>query len=219
MITYRTAVALVLAVCLVLFSTSQASAHQPFFEDKDFTAKAPGTVKDPTVSTALYATLDSPRDVDYVTFDGKRGDSILIGLTIPAIAGQENFSPTVAILGPGLPRVGAAQLPHRVAAPTTSGSRPAGAVIWHAAPGKPSTFFEPFSRTSYWERQENRITLPADGRYTIAVWSDSCAIGRYTLVVGDREVLGGDPAFPIKLPAYWQPVQPASQSDTGCARG
>ena len=90
----------------MLFSTSLASAHQPFFEDKDFTAKAPGTVKDPTVSTALYATLDSPRDVDYVTFDGKRGDSVLIGLTIPAIDGQENFTPTVAIMGPGLPPVG-----------------------------------------------------------------------------------------------------------------
>ena len=130
--TYRTSIALVLAVWLMLFSASLASAHQPFFEDKDFTAKAPGTVKDPTVSTALYATLDSPRDVDYVTFEGKRGDSILIGLTIPAIDGQENFTPTVAIMGPGLPKAGGAQLPHRVTAPANS-NPPAGAIIWRAA--------------------------------------------------------------------------------------
>ena len=218
MLTYRIPAALVLAICLVLLSTSLASAHQPFFEDKDFTAKAPGSIKDPTVSTALYATLDAPRDVDYVTFDGKRGDSVLVGLTIPAIAGQENFSPTVAILGPGLPLAGVAQLPRRVAAPASS-SQSAGAIIWCAAPGKPSTFFEPFSRTKYWERQENRITLPADGRYTLVVWSDSCSVGRYTLVVGEREVLGGDPAFPIKLPAYWQPVQPTSPPPAGCPRG
>lgn len=216
--TYRTPFALVLAVCLALFSVSLASAHQPFFEDKDFTAKAPGTVKDPTVSTALYATLDSPRDVDYVTFEGKRGDSVLIGLTIPAIDGQENFTPTVAIIGPGLPKPGVTQLPHRVTAPADS-NPPAGAITWRAAPGKPSVFYEPFSRTKYWERQENRIKLPADGRYTIAVWSDSCAVGRYTLVVGEREVLGGDPSFPIKLPAYWQPVQPTSQPDPGCGHG
>ena len=220
MLTYRKHVALVLATCLILFSTSVASAHQPFFEDKDFTVKAPGTVKDPTVSTALYATLDSSRDVDYVTFDGKRGDSVLIGLTIPAIDGQENFTPTVAVMGPGLPPVGVAQLPRRVTSPAKS-NPPAGAVIWRADPGKPTSFFEPFSRTRYWERQENHIKLPTDGRYTIAIWSDTCAVGRYTLVVGDREVMGGDPAFPIKLPAYWQPVQPVqptSQPQTGCAR-
>ena len=220
--TYQTFIALVLAVCLMLFSTSLASAHQPFFEDKDFTAKAPGTVKDPTVSTALYATLDSPRDVDYVTFEGKRGDSILIGLTIPAIDGQENFTPTVAIMGPGLPKVGGAQLPHRVIAPANS-NPPVGAITWRAAPGKPSIFYEPFSRTKYWERQENRIKLPADGRYTVAIWSDNCAVGRYTLVVGEREVLGGDPAFPIKLSADRQPVKltppPTSQPHSGCERG
>ena len=214
--TYRTPIALVLAVCLMLISTSLASAHQPFFEDEDFTAKAPGQVKNPTVSTALYATLDSPRDVDYVTFDGKRGDTVLIGLTIPAIAGQENFTPTVALMGPGLPPAGLTQLPRRVTAPAKS-TPPAGASIWHAAPGKPTTFFEPFSRTKYWERQENRIKLPVNGRYTIAVWSDNCAMGRYTLVVGEREVLGGDPAFPMKLPAYWQPVQPPAPPHTGCA--
>jgi hypothetical protein len=212
---YRTPIALVLAVCLTLLSAAQASAHQPFFEDKDFTARAPGTVKDPTISTALYATLGSARDVDYVTFEGKRGDSILIGLTIPAIDGQENFTPTVAIMGPGLPQVGLTQLPHRVTAPPKT-NPPAGAVIWRAAPGKASVFFEPFSRTQYWERQENHIKLPVDGRYTVAVWSDSCTVGRYTLVIGEREVLGGDPAFPIKLPAYWQPVQPASQPHSFC---
>lgn len=217
MLVYRTPLALLFAIALMLSSVSLASAHQPFFEDKDFTAKAPGTVKDPKVSTALYATLDSPRDVDYVTFDGKRGDSVLVGLTIPAIAGQEHFTPTVALTGPGLPAAGLTQLPRRVTAPASS-KPPAGAITWRAAPGEPTAFFEPFSRTKYWERQENTIKLPADGRYTVAIWSDSCAVGRYTLVIGDREVLGGDPAFPLKLPAYWQPVPPSSQPQVGCAR-
>ena len=216
--TYRTPIALVLAICLTLNSSALASAHQPFFEDKDFTANAPGRVHDPTVSTALYATLDSSRDVDYVTFDGKRGDTVLIGLTIPAIDGQENFTPTVAIMGPGLPLAGVAPLPRRITAPVKS-NPPPGAIIWRAAPGKPTSFFEPFSRTKYWGRQENRVKLPADGRYTIAVWSDNCAVGRYTLVVGEREVLGGDPAFPLKLSAYWQPVKPSTQPHTSCPQG
>jgi hypothetical protein len=207
----RAPAAVVLSLVLLLTSASLASAHQPFFEDTDFTLSAPGKVKDPTVSTALYATLDSRRDIDYVTFEGKRGQSILIGLTIPAIAGQEHFTPTVAILGPGLPSATSAMLPRQVAPKAGDG-----AVIWPPAPGQASVFFEPFSRTRYWERQENRVELPVDGRYTLAVWSETGAVGRYTLVVGDREVLGGDPAFPIKLPAYWTPVQPDSRSHGGC---
>jgi hypothetical protein len=200
-------------VLLVLFSAAIASAHQPFFEDRDFTAAAPGSVKDPTVSTALYATLQSPEDVDYVTFEGKQGQSILIGITIPAIAGQEDFAPAVAIIGPGLP---AAKLPAQVAVPQGEGGQ-TGAMVWAAPEGTPPVFFEPFSRTSYWERQEDRVTLPADGRYTLAVWSDRGASGRYTLVVGDREVFGGDPAFGMKLPAYWTavPAAPAAAPKQG----
>jgi hypothetical protein len=192
-------------VVLMLLAVLPAAAHQPFFEDSDFTAQKPGSVKDPTVSTALYATLDSRRDVDYVTFDGKRGQSILVGITIPAIAGQEHFTPTVAVMGPGL---AGGKLPRQVAQPQNpnGAGAPVGAVVWPAPPGPAAVFFEPFSRTSYWERQEDRVVLPEDGRYTVAVWSDSGATGRYTLVVGDREVFGGDPAFGVKLPAYWTPV-------------
>lgn len=63
------------------------------------------------------------------------------------------------------------------------------------------------------------MTLPADGLYTVAVWSDARAVGRYTLVVGDREVFGGDPAFGLKLPGYWTPVEaPADTSHVGCGR-
>ena len=193
---------LLLVTFMMLGSTAVASAHQPFFEDKDFTATAPWTVKDPTVSTALYATLESANDVDYVVFDGKQGQSILIGLTIPQIEGQDTFTPTFALMGPGLPR---AALPKAVT-PLKNG----GAVILRAAPGPATVFDEPFSGTSYWERQEDRFILPADGRYAVAVWNEAGQTGRYTLVVGDKEIFGGDPAFPFKMRSFWTPV-PASE--------
>ena len=60
---------------------------------------------------AIYATLDSRTDVDYFTFDGKKGQTILLSIVIPQIAGQEQFAPEMALLGPGL---GAASLPARV---------------------------------------------------------------------------------------------------------
>jgi hypothetical protein len=105
-------------------------------------------------------------------------------------------------MGEGLPK---ATLPSSVVMP-----RGNGAVEFPAAPGPAPTFFEPFSRTSYWDRQEERVTLPADGRYTVAVWHPTGELGRYTFVIGTKERLGGDPAFPVKLRSYWTPVEPGN---------
>lgn len=205
------AAALMIAATMILGGAGRALAHQPFFEDADWTAKTPYMIKDPTVSTALYATLAQRDDVDYVTFAGQRGQRVLIGLTIPQIEGQDDFAPTLALLGPGLP---AAQLPAAVEATAD------GAVVLAPEAGPARPFFEPFSRTSYWERQEQVVTLPADGAYTVAVWHPAGAVGRYTLVIGDRELPGGDVAFPFKLRAFWTPApQPTVQAaeETGAS--
>ncbi len=82
----------------------------------------------------------------------------------------------------------------------------AGTLLIPALVGEAKTFYEPFSRTSYWERQEQRVTLPADGRYVVAVWHAEEQVGRYTFVIGDKERLGGDPAFMRKLRTFWTPA-------------
>ena len=66
------------ALFLLLSTTLSVSAHQPYFEDTDMTAETPWLVADPTVSIALYFTLASSQDVDYVSFTGKQGDRILL---------------------------------------------------------------------------------------------------------------------------------------------
>ncbi len=187
-----------LVVVLLTLSVASVWAHQPFFEEKDITADAPWQIKDPTVSTAVYATLDSSADVDYYTFEGRKGQSILLEITIPQIAGQELFAPEMAIMGPGL---AADRLPTRVAVPTGAGS-----LLIPALTGPAAVFNEPYSRTSYWERQSQRVTLAADGRYVVAVWHGAGEMGRYLFVIGDKERPGGDPAFAAKLRSYWTPV-------------
>jgi hypothetical protein len=174
--------------------------YQPFFEEGDIKFDSPWVIEDPTVSTAVYATLDSPTDVDYFTFDGQAGQSILLQITIPQIEGQEDFAPHMTLLGPQLPSI---DLPDLVARPDD-----AGGVLLPPPPGPAPTFFEPFSRTSYWERQQSRETLPANGRYVVAVWHDGGVMGRYVFVVGDKEQLGGDLTFPIKMRSYWTAVTP-----------
>jgi len=52
-----------------------ASAHQPFFKQKDFAANNPAQIQDPIISTAMYAKLETPNDVDYYSFNGSAGHS------------------------------------------------------------------------------------------------------------------------------------------------
>lgn len=197
----RKAPPIVLTLLLLFVTALPASAHRPYFEDKDIVASAPWKIDDPTISTVVYATLGTRQDVDYYAFDGKKGQRVLLEITIPQIEGQDDFAPTLALMGPGLP---SGRLPSQI-------ERPARAGIQVIAPpaGPAKSFYEPFSRTSYWERQSQRVTLPATGRYTVAIWHSTGELGRYGFVVGDRELPGGELlGLGKKLKAYWTPVLP-----------
>lgn len=193
-----------LALIAIVLAVTPASAHRPYFEEQDIVSSAPWIVKDPTISTVVYATLESTTDADYFVFDGRQGERILLEITIPQIEGQENFAPSLALLGSGL---AASALPAQVERPAGA----SGALLIEPPAGLATTFFEPFSRTSYWERQSQRVTLPADGRYVVAVWHPAGELGRYGFVIGDKERPGGDLAFMRKLRDYWMPVQPAGE--------
>jgi hypothetical protein len=204
--------AMVLGLSLLALAVKPALAHQPYFEEEDIRAEDPWKIKDPTISTALYATLESPDDVDYYAFEGLEREVILLELTIPQIEGQEEFAPTMALIGPGLPDAGLRLdgLPARVPVPEGMG-----ALVIEPPLGPAPTFYEPFSRTSYWERQEQRVTLPTGGQYVVAVWHPEGEVGRYTFVIGEKEKLGGDLAFPIKMRSYWTPVEaPATKTES-----
>jgi hypothetical protein len=177
----------------------RAHAHQPYFEDEDFTESAPYRVADPTVSTAVYATLDAADDVDYFAFDGQAGQDILFAMSIPVIDGQAEFNPAIVVMGRGWER---RDVPPGVTLPDGYGAE-----IVRDERAEAPVFFEPFSRTEYWDRQEQTLTLPADGAYLVAVLHEAGATGRYTFVIGDREVIGGDPLFMVKMRGFWTPFQ------------
>lgn len=183
-----------------LLTAAPAWAHQPFFEETDIPPDRPWRIEDPSVSTAVYATLESPADVDVFAFDGRAGQEVYLFIVIPQIPGQEDFAPMVALVGPGLAG-GRDVLP--LVVPVAEGE---GVEVVPPPEGTPSTFFEPFTRTSYWERQERIFLLPADGLYRVAAWHPAGQVGRYVFTVGRGERLGGDPAFMAKLRRYWTPV-------------
>ncbi|MEM7118079.1 MAG: hypothetical protein AAF614_36955 [Chloroflexota bacterium] len=182
-----------LAVALVTIQV--AFAHQPFFEDRDFTAVSPHPIADADISTAVYATLDSRTDVDYYTFRADAGQVVQLEMTIPQIEEQAEFAPTMAVMGEGLASV---SLPSQIKSSYASGQ------LIPPTPAEP--FFEPFSGTSYWDRQEIRLTMPTTGEYTVAVWHESGEVGRYVFVIGTQEIRGGDPDFRSKIDDYWTAV-------------
>ena len=190
-----------LAVALAALLAAPAFAHQPYFEEQDIEFSQPWPIADPTVSTVVYATLDSPADVDYFAFEGEAGQNILLEITIPQIEGQEEFAPTMALFGPGLPA--ATEIPTAVQrAPA------AGALEIAPEPGPAEEFYEPFSRTSYWERQSTRASLPESGQYVVAIWHPDGEVGRYGFVIGDKERLGGDLlGLATKMRSYWTPYE------------
>ena len=194
----RKAISGLIGLLLVLLTISSVFAHQPYFEEMDTTFERTISIADPAISTALYGTLESPQDVDFYTFQGRAGDAVLFGMSIPDIEGQENFTPSITLIGAGLDQ---STIPAQLSVPAGYGTQ-----TIDAGQEAAQVFFEPFSRTSYWRRQRQTIQLPSDGLYTVAVWSNSGQVGRYTLVVGEREVRGGDPNFSTKIRDFWTPV-------------
>ena len=79
-----------------------ALAHQPYCELADLTVSSPWQVPDATISYAYYGNLYPEPDVDYFTFEASAGQPVLLSLSIPAIDGQEDFAPVMAVFGPGL---------------------------------------------------------------------------------------------------------------------
>ena len=121
-------------------------------------------------------------------------------LTIPPHEDQPNFAPTIAIIGPSLPD------DIFPAAIKINSNPPIGSIV--LSPTEPLPFFEPFSRNSYWRRQRKCITLSKTSEYITAVWSEAdVRIGKYAIVVGDRDIRGRNPSFTSKLKSYWTPTQ------------
>ncbi|MCB0132754.1 MAG: hypothetical protein KDD78_17950, partial [Caldilineaceae bacterium] len=185
---------------MLFLPSGQAFAHQPYCEFADTTAAAAWQVPDSAISYAYYGNLYPAGDIDYFTFDAAAGDSVLLSLSIPAIDGQEDFAPVMAVYGPGLESDEAAQLPE--AAITPDGTEAMMVPIGDA----PEYWFEPFGGRYYWNWDNYFLDIPEDGAYTVLLWHPEDALGRYSFVVGEDEIIGGDPDCLASFRDYWTPL-------------
>ncbi|UCC87187.1 MAG: fasciclin domain-containing protein [Anaerolineales bacterium] len=185
---------------LVNPTPSVALAHQPYCENADLTASDPWQVPDATISYAYFGNLYPEPDVDYFTFEASGGQEVLLSLSIPAIDGQENFAPAMAVFGPGLDTDMLSALPERVTVPKGQGGMlvPLG--------DEPEYWYEPFGKRYYWNWENYFFKAPEDAAYTVVLWHPEQQLGRYSFVIGSEEIFGGDQECMASMDAYWTPL-------------
>lgn len=185
---------------MLVLPQSTVMAHQPYCESADLTVNNPWQVPDATVSYAYYGNLYPDADVDFFTFEADAGQSVLLSLSIPAIDGQENFAPVMVVYGPGIDDVVAEGLPESVVIAKDHGAMmvPLG--------DEPKYWYEPFGGRYYWNWDNYFFKAPEEATYTVALWHPEGELGRYSFVVGEEEIRGGDQECMASMNDYWTPL-------------
>lgn len=184
---------LILLVFGVAFNP--AFAHKPIQSDGTNTSfEAALLIPDHKISWAIYEEL-SPSETKFYKFTADAEDSFYASIVIPKLEKFENYAPTLALISE---EIGLNSI-HKIDA-----ELPSGGIIAYNYDGEiPSTeFYEPFTQTTYWERQEIRITIPSDGEYYIVVSDSQEMTGKYSLAIGVIEDFSMLDFFTV-LPAAW----------------
>jgi hypothetical protein len=179
-------------------------AHRPLNTEGPNTRINPIVIDDHEISWAAYNTLDGQNDVDYYQFEAEKGDNIYASMVIPVIERYKNFTPDFALIGPNLENDYAGLKKDEINAKLEIQSEE-GVIVKRYQGQRTDVFFEPFTQTSYWEKQEVNIEAPSKGTYYLAVFSNQNQEGKYVLSIGRREQWGINDL--IRMPKIWWDVR------------
>ena len=186
------------------------------------------TIPNHTVSWAIYQGLEKQDNVKsrFYEFDNKKiNSSFYAQISIPTIEKYLTFTPSLYLIGPLLKDNGNDTFD--MFGNSVNGSQaklnnksnsnipfelPQGFQIlkqtdYNGTIPSP-TFYEPFTQTSYWERQEMRLQLPSLGTYYVIVSDNnsdddnSINEGKFSLAVGETEDFSLQD-YLILLPYSW----------------
>lgn len=176
MLVHRLGAAL-LVLCL---STATALAHVPFLEREDFGHASPFTPELPQQSIAVYAWLESGKDVDYYTFELGKETPFLAEVLVPVHEQYASFRPAFALIGKGFPKAPASL-------PVTPHPGYGALVHLDDETKERETFYERFGGKSYYRGPKLERVLAA-GRYTVVYWDPRGRKGDYVAVLGKKEI-------------------------------
>ncbi|MGD8404071.1 MAG: hypothetical protein PVJ21_10445 [Anaerolineales bacterium] len=178
---------IILLIAMLLIPFSSAFAHRPVWGEQ----YSPIEIPNLSTSFAVYRNLAHDQ-VDVYTFEAEIGQELHAGIQIPAINGLQDYGVTVALFGPGLLEADPNTLP-------PNHPEDLGAIVFSSV--VTDNFFEPFTQTNYWGRQEINLNLPGDGTYYLLVWQPDGQSGKYVLDTGRAEVF--KPGDVFRFPVWW----------------
>ena len=166
---------------IILVSLNPAYAHKLISHDdthRNFESAL--QISDHKVSWAIYENLGE-NEAKFYTFDANKGDSFYASIVVPKIEGLEEYSPTLVLVG-------------------DDNFEKKKINYEKNFPG--DEFYEPFGQITYWERQELKTEIPADGTYFLVVMDEKNQNGKYSLAIGTVEDFSLVDFFTL-LPKAW----------------
>ena len=166
---------------IILVSLNPAYGHKLISHDdthRDFESAL--KIPDHRISWAIYENLGE-NEAKFYTFEASEGDSFYASIVIPKIVGLEKYSPTLVLMGDD--NFGKKKINYEKDFPGVE-------------------FYEPFGQITYWERQEFKTEIPADGTYFLVVMDEKNQSGKYSLAIGTIEDFSLVDFFTI-LPKAW----------------
>ena len=190
-----------LLIFVILLFPAPAFAHKLIPTDGSNTSiDSALQIPDPVVSWAMYEKLDG--NILYYEFEAEKGERLHASIVIPKLDGLENFTPSLALIGPSFALDSIEMTKAKNNFPYTL---PEGynAIVFDYEGKLPSTeSYEPFGQITYWERQEVNLNIPVDGTYYLSVYDSDNNAGKLAVAIGYVEDFSaGD--FVTILPSAW----------------
>jgi hypothetical protein len=206
-------ITIMIMLVLLISSFEMANGHKPLKvvdSNNDFsTAKE---IPNHKVSWGIYEELSDRNDVHYYKFAADEGDRLYAQISIPKLEKFSTFVPSIALVGSNVtagnlePGYSVREYAHHIGdLPFAIPPGMTAIVVDYNGQIPSSEFYEPFTQTSYWERQEIVInSLPSSGTYYLVVFDRSLMedAAKYTLAVGEIEDFSLLDFFTI-IPSAW----------------
>lgn len=193
-----------LFIFIFLLLSTEIYGHKPLDTSNPATRTEPIVIERHRISWAAYNSLQDERDVHYYKlFSVKKGERIYASIYIPRIERLKDFNPVLGLIGPGLERE-LAGIEEEILVELLE-IHPGEGVILRKNEKKSKIFFEPFTQTNYWEKQDLELTAPLHGDYYLVVFDPAGEGDKYLLSIGEEERWGLKDLG--KFPAIWWKVR------------